>query len=283
MGMITGGLVALGAEPRFQSDLGDTWDRIAFNIAMGTFMAVCLNGASNGINQVADKKNDSINKPHRVIPSGKVSRIEGIFISLFFWLLALLLSYVISIQCFWIVAAASFFIFNYSLAPLRLKARTFLSNLAIALPRGFLLPVAAWSTVKTIELVEPWFIGGIFFLFILGAATTKDFSDIKGDRAAGCKTLPVRFGVKKSVYIISPFLVLPFLLLPVFSFFGFLTGNSLVLWVISILLAGWGTFVIRRLLRENENILSQTNHSSWTHMYMMMALLQWGMALAYLL
>ena len=38
--------------------------------------------------------------------------------------------------------------------------------------------------------LEPWYIGSIFMLFLLGAASTKDFSDIKGDAAGGVRTLP---------------------------------------------------------------------------------------------
>ena len=58
--------------------------------------------------------------------------------------------------------------------------------------------------VASIFRVEPWFIGGIFFLFLLGAATTKDFADMEGDEAHGCYTLPVKYGVKKAAWMISP-------------------------------------------------------------------------------
>ena len=61
---------------------------------------------------------------------------------------------------------------------------------------------------------EPWYIGLVIGLFLLGAASTKDFADIEGDRAGGCRTLPIVYGVKKAAWIISPFFVLPWLLLP---------------------------------------------------------------------
>ena len=56
------------------------------------------------------------------------------------------------------------------------------ANLTIAIPRGLMLKVAGWTTVKDFDAPEPWYIGSIFFLFLLGAATTKDFADMKGDR-----------------------------------------------------------------------------------------------------
>ena len=40
----------------------------------------------------------------------------------------------------------------------------FTANVTIAIPRGLLLKVAGWSTVKTILDPEPWFIGTIFGL-----------------------------------------------------------------------------------------------------------------------
>ena len=59
--------------------------------------------------------------------------------------------------------------------------------------------------VASVLHVEPWFIGGIFFLFLLGASTSKDYSDMQGDRAAGCMTLPLRLGVKQAARAMAPF------------------------------------------------------------------------------
>ncbi len=61
---------------------------------------------------------------------------------------------------------------------------------------------------------EPWCIGRHLLLFLVGAASTKDFADIEGDRAGGCKTLPILHGPRKAAWIIAPFFVFPWLLLP---------------------------------------------------------------------
>ena len=66
----------------------------------------------------------------------------------------------------------------------RTKQRGIWANVTIAIPRGVLLKVAGWSCVKTVIGVEPWFIGMIFGLFLLGASTTKDFADMPGDASA---------------------------------------------------------------------------------------------------
>ena len=84
--------------------------------------------------------------------------------------------------------------------------------MTIAIPRGCLLKVAGWTLVASAFSAEPWAIGSIFGLFLLGATSTKDFSDAEGDRAGGCVTLPVKYGNRSAVAIISPFFVLPWLL-----------------------------------------------------------------------
>ncbi len=87
----------------------------------------------------------------------------------------------------------------------RTKRHWLAANLTIAVTRGGLLKVAGWSFVATVVCAEAWAIGGVFALFLLGATSTKDFSDMEGDRAHGCITLPVRFGVRRAAWIIAPF------------------------------------------------------------------------------
>ena len=132
--------------------------------------------------------------------------------------------------------------------------------------------VAGWSTVKDIFGAEPWYIGSIFGLFLLGAATTKDYSDIEGDRADGCRTLPIVYGVTKSAWMISPSFVIPFL-----------TGNRLFLTLLGFGLALWGAWVCWLILRRPEDLAATENHPSWTHMYWMMFVTQIGFMVAYLL
>ena len=172
----------------------------------------------------------------------------------------------------------------------RTKANAFLANLTIAIPRGCLLKVAGWSMVASVFCIEPWFIGAIFFLFLVGAATTKDFSDMKGDEAAGCRTLPIRFGVTRAARMISPFFVVPWLLMPLGAWIRdpldpthpILTGNPWLLSGLGLLLAAWGLFTVRLILKDPASLAEVENHPSWTHMYLMMMAAQVGFATAYL-
>jgi hypothetical protein len=67
-----------------------------------------------------------------------------------------------------------------------------------------LLKVAGWAMVAHIWHTEPWYIGAVFGLFLIGAASTKDFADIEGDAAGGCRPLPIVHGVERAAWMISP-------------------------------------------------------------------------------
>jgi geranylgeranylglycerol-phosphate geranylgeranyltransferase len=150
-------------------------------------------------------------------------------------------------------------------------------------PRGLLLKVAGWSAVKTVMGVEPWFIGSIFGLFLLGASTTKDFSDMEGDRADGCRTLPIIYGVRRAAWMISPSFILPFMLINAGALTGILTGNAILLHALGITMTIYGAYVLYLMLRKPEELAVDANHVSWAHMYRMMFVAQIGFALAYVL
>ncbi|MEP7132512.1 MAG: UbiA family prenyltransferase, partial [Acidobacteriota bacterium] len=163
------------------------------------------------------------------------------------------------------------------------------ANLTIAIPRGGLLKVAGWAFVASVAAAEAWAIGGIFALFLLGAMSTKDFSDMEGDREHGCITLPIRFGVRRAAWMIAPFFVLPWMLIPIFAWMpapggtgALLSGNRTLLTALGVGLAIWGAWAARLLVRDPDELARTENHPAWTHMYLLMMAAQVGFALAYL-
>jgi 4-hydroxybenzoate polyprenyltransferase len=254
-------------------------------VLYGALMAAVLNAGNNAINQIYDLDIDRVNKPGRPLPAGALRMGEAWAFTLASFALAWLLAWLASPdgrrECFWIVVFTTFVCWAYSAPPLWTKRRGFLANITIAIPRGVLLKVAGWSTVKTVFGFEPWYIGAIFGLFLLGAATTKDFADIEGDRAGGCHTLPILYGVKTAAWIIAPFFVFPFFLIPVGVWTGTLTGRAVLLMILGPVLIVYGIYTVYLLVRRPEELAATENHPSWTHMYRMMMVAQIGFALAY--
>jgi 4-hydroxybenzoate polyprenyltransferase len=282
LGMASGGMTAIGAAPR------ESWSWwLVIYPALGALMAAVLNAASNGLNQIFDLEIDRINKPKRPLPSGRLSVPEAwIFTLATFaaaWILAWLVAPAGRHECFWLVVGATVITSLYSVPPFRTKRLGIWANVTIAIPRGAMLKVAGWSSVKTILGLEPWYIGAIFGLFLLGATTTKDFADMEGDRRGGCRTLPIQFGVRRAAWMISPSFVVPFLMIPAGAWAGILTGHFWLLQILGAVMTAYGIYVCYLMLRRPEELAVEENHVSWAHMYRMMFVAQIGFALAYLL
>jgi 4-hydroxybenzoate polyprenyltransferase len=282
LGFVSGALTAVGATPR------EPWSA-ALLVAplLGAAMAALLNAGNNALNQIYDLEIDRVNKPTRPLPSGRLTIAQVWWFTNIAYAVSLVLAWLVAPggrhECFWLVALAVVCTYLYSVPPFRTKRLGIWANVTIAIPRGTLLKVAGWSSVKTIAGIEPWYIGAIFGLFLLGATTTKDFADMEGDRRGGCRTLPIQYGVRRAAWMISPSFVIPFLMINAGAAFHILTGNFILLQVLGGVMTAYGIYVLYLMLRRPEELAVEANHVSWAHMYRMMFVAQIGFALAYLL
>jgi 4-hydroxybenzoate polyprenyltransferase len=282
LGFMSGALTAIGAAPR------EPWSAALLTApCIGSAMAAALNSGNNALNQIYDLDIDRVNKPTRPLPSGRLTIAQAWWFTNVMYLAALLLAWLVAPggrhECFWLVAVAVVCTYLYSVPPFRTKRLGIWANVTIAIPRGVLLKVAGWSAVKTVFGTEPWYIGAIFGLFLLGATTTKDFADMDGDRRGGCRTLPIQYGVRRAAWMISPSFVIPFLMIPLGAWMGVLTGNFWLLQILGAVMSCYGIYVCYLMLRRPEDLAVEANHVSWAHMYRMMFVAQIGFALAYLL
>jgi 4-hydroxybenzoate polyprenyltransferase len=282
LGFLSGAITAIGAYPRDPL----SWQVLAPAL-IGSLMAMVFNAGSNALNQIYDLEIDRVNKGKRPLPSGRLTIGEAWAYTAVAYAVTLILAWLVAPdgrhECFWIVAAAVVMTYVYSVPPLRTKRFAFWANLTIAIPRGVLLKVAGWSAVKTVIGAEPWYIGGIFGLFLLGASTTKDFADMEGDRRGGCRTLPIVYGVTRAAWMISPSFVVPFALINVGAATGVLTGHAGLLHLLGGIMTAYGLYVCYLMLKRPEDLAVEENHVSWAHMYRMMFVAQIGFALAYIL
>jgi 4-hydroxybenzoate polyprenyltransferase len=282
LGVVSGAVTAIGAYPY------EPWStELIVYPTIGALMAAVLNAGNNALNQIYDLEIDRINKPKRPLPSGRLTIRQAWIFTVITYALALVLAWFVMPggrhEAFWIVLVAVICTLAYSMPPLRTKRLGIWANITIAVPRGVLLKVAGWSTVKTIVSAEAWYIGSIFGLFLLGATTTKDFADMEGDRLGGCRTLPIQYGVARAAWMISPSFVIPFLMIPIGAEMGILTGNYWLLHALGVFMTLYGVYVCYLMLRRPEELAVEENHVSWAHMYRMMFVAQIGFALAYLI
>lgn len=293
LGAVSGALIAIGSfAKRGRFEYFEGLEKYWANIFLGGLMAATLNAASNILNQVCEIEIDRQNKPQRVLPSGKMSPVVALAYAIVMFVISLAIAWTIQPtpnvhHTFWCALAATIATALYSAKPFYLKSRGWLANLTIAVIRGLLLNVAGWGCVASVLELEPWFVGFVFMLFLLGAASTKDFADIKGDMAGGLRTLPIIYGPQKASRIIGPFCIVPWLLLPIGAFLpNPLTGEPILhaqpilLLILGLALAIYGAF-IAQLMRRIDITSIEGNHPAWKHMYLMMLSAQIGLIISY--
>lgn len=161
------------------------------------FLAVFLiSGAGNAINDYFDIRIDSINRPERPIPSGRVKLKEALYFSYLLFVLGTLLAFSINPICGSIALFNSLLLIFYAKT---LKGTPLLGNLSIGYLTGssFLFGASVFGY------------GGLealFVLFLLAALAitareiVKDIEDMEGDKIEGADTLPLRIGAKKASY-----------------------------------------------------------------------------------
>lgn len=242
------------------------WGRVG----LALLSACAATGASNAWNQAFDADIDRVNKAFRPIPMGQVSERGALRLGDALAVLALVLGAFVSVGFLACVGAGVLGTWCYSAPPLRTKRRPLGALLTIAIPRGLLVPVAGWAVVGDPLVAEPWALGAVVGLFVLGAAVTKDFADVAGDRAHGCRTLPVLWGAEAAARVIAPFLYMPFALYPGLAYLGLLSPPVLPFAVLSLLLAGFGVLTARALLRDPASLASERNHPAWRGMYLLL-------------
>lgn len=162
------------------------------------FLAVfVIAGAGNAINDYFDVRIDSINRPERPIPSGRVKLNEALYFSYILFALGILLAFSINPICGFISLFNSLLLIFYAKT---LKSTPLLGNLSIGYLTGssflFGASVFGFEGLKS-----------LFVLFLLAALAitareiVKDIEDMEGDKMEGADTLPIRIGAKKASYL----------------------------------------------------------------------------------
>jgi len=227
---------------------------------------IISHSAANIFNQYYDRDIDAVNKPGRPIPRGDVPPAAALAVSLAAYAAGLGLSLLVNIRFFAFVSAYSALTIVYS-APPRLKRFPWLSNITIAAARGVLILVAGYAAVAP-PGAEIWTIAGVLGIYLVGAASTKDFAEVEGDGRHGIRTLPVIYGAERTVKIIWPFFIFPFLLIPVGRHFSLVPAGMVPLAAFALP----GAVTVYSMLRNPSGKAFTENSLCWGLMYLTLIL-----------
>ncbi len=166
---------------------------------------------SQAINDWHDREVDAINEPHRPIPSGRIPGRWGLYIAGIWSLLSLAVASLLGAWVLIATAVGLVLAWAYSAPPFRLKRNGWLGNAAC----GFSYEGLAWVTGAAVMLggaLPPWPVLILALLYSIGAhgiMTLNDFKSIRGDRATGIGSLPVRLGPQTAARVASLVMALP--------------------------------------------------------------------------
>jgi len=230
-------------------------------VGQASFTIALVNAASNALNQATDAEADKISKPYRPIPRGIVKPDEAQSLAYLLYLFALLRSVTINVWFGIFVFLIMVFTVTYSLPP-RTKRFLFLNQVWIAIPRGLLGILAAWSVFGDPFQKEPLIIGTIATLFLIGGMATKDIVDSAADKRTGVHTMVNTYGTKKTALTSFPFMFFPFTLIPIMINEGFLEPY---LWPLIFFLIP-SCLIFYLMIRESESKTLENVHA-WSIMY----------------
>ena len=168
-------------------------------------------GTSQVVNDWYDRHVDAINEPNRPIPSGRIPGRWGLYLSLIWTAVSLLLAWVLGPWVFGASLIGMALACAYSAPPFRLKGNGWWGNLAV----GFSYEGLAWVTGAAVMLggaMPDWRILALAVLYSIGAhgiMTLNDFKAIEGDKQMNVRSLPVQLGVDGAARLASIVMAVP--------------------------------------------------------------------------
>lgn len=213
-------------------------------ILLAALSASAAAAAGNIINDITDVEIDRINRPGRVLPSGRMSRSEASILYLLLVISALIIAAFVNFAALIIVIISLIIIALYSL---KLKAIPLAGNIIVGIMTGAAFIFGGVAAGSWERALIP---AGFAFLINFIREIVKDIEDMEGDIKNNVYTFPARYGYRASAVVIlsATLLLVFFTLIPfIFAYYTIeyfvavmLTVNTVFVYFIKLLLNGTG-------------------------------------------
>ena len=159
---------------------------------------VAARSAAMGFNRLADARHDALNPrtSMRELPRGAMSSREAVLFVTVSSVVFVVAAWRLGPVCFALSPVALVIVFWYSLA----KRFTSYTQLFLGLAMA-VAPVGGWLAAGARGGVEPWLLGLAIGMWVGGFDVLYACQDLNFDRAHGLRSIPVRFGIARSLAI----------------------------------------------------------------------------------
>jgi 4-hydroxybenzoate polyprenyltransferase len=192
---LTGALLAIHQGDMRGSPPGDEiWARVAWIVVA----MVAARSAAMGFNRLVDARHDALNPrtAMRELPRGAMTAREAALFVAVSSIVFVGAAYKLGPICFALSPVALAIVFWYSLA----KRFTSYTQLFLGLAMA-VAPVGGWLAAGGGGGWEPWLLGLAIGSWVGGFDVLYACQDLAFDRAHGLRSIPVRFGVGRSLVI----------------------------------------------------------------------------------
>lgn len=172
------------------------------NFAFSVLSFVLIMAAFNTLNGIFDIKLDAISKPHRPLPSAKITKQHAWRFYIVLAAISSALAYLVNIYVLVIVLGVIILSILYS-SPIGWLKRHFLLNTLIVTACYSLLPLLTGWIMFASPFSIPVELFTVLGLISFGMVIIKDIEDIVADKVSGVMTLPLALGIERTVYILG--------------------------------------------------------------------------------
>jgi len=187
------------------------------NAFLACFVVFIVTGGGNTINDYFDHKIDTINKPERPIPSGRISLKAARIYSLSLLATGTIVAFTIGILPGIIAFLTSILLVYYAYS---LKTKLLIGNFSVSFITGICF---VFGGIVVGEILTSIYLGFYAFLMTMAREIVKDMEDIVGDEKEGAKTLPITYGIETSSILAAAFMIIASVTSPALYFTGILT------------------------------------------------------------
>lgn len=208
----------------------------------------------NVINDYFDYNIDCINRPDRVLPSGRISRENGrnyaylLFAGAF---ITELISYYITRNLIPLIIVIFAIIILYLYAKV-FKTTPLIGNFIVGFTTGLSFVFGGYTINNPSIIITSYYLGFFALTMTMAREITKDIEDVEGDKEEGAKTFPIKFGKKPAAILAFILIIITCALCPTLYIIHIFSIYYLVIITIAVIIFLYsGVLILKSQTPEN--------------------------------